>query len=175
MPRSRSWGFPRWGGYGSETQPQRTRVCDRDGCSKPGDHPAPKARHSDEKWWFCQDHAAEYNRSWNYFAGMSYDDMRKAAEEDGAAAAAYTTTSAYAQAAPAMSREERRAYATMDLGPEASADEIKTQYRRLAKLYHPDANPGDDVATAKFHELRQAYELVLRRQEVMSGQWGNGG
>lgn len=169
MPRSRSWGFPRWGGYGTETQPQRTRMCDRDGCAKVGEHPAPKARHSNEKWWFCQDHAAEYNRSWNYFEGMSYEDMRKAAEEDASAADNYATTAAYACAAPGLSREERRAFATMDLDSDASTEEIKAQYRRLAKRYHPDTNRGDDIAAAKFHEVRQAYEIIMRRQESLNG------
>jgi len=162
MSKSRSWGFPRWGGYGSETRPQAQRLCDREGCTAPGDHPAPKARHSNEKWGFCREHAAHYNRAWDYFAGMSYEDMRR--EEE--AAADYAATSAYAYAAPAVSREERRAYAILDLESTATAAEIKSRYRQLAKRYHPDANRGDAAAAEKFHELQRAYEVLTRKPET---------
>jgi hypothetical protein len=164
MPKSRSWGFPRWGGYGSETRPKTQRLCDREGCTAPGVHPAPKARQSDDKWWFCREHAAEYNRSWDYFAGMSYEDMRREAEE--AAAADYAATSAYAYAAPALSREERRAYAILDLETTATAAEIKSRYRQLAKRYHPDANRDDAAAADKFHELQRAYEVLTQKMDA---------
>ena len=59
------------------------RLCDREGCSEIGDRPAPKAPHSDERWYFCEAHAAEYNRNWNYFAGLSPEEAaRRAAEEE---------------------------------------------------------------------------------------------
>ncbi|MEZ5994478.1 MAG: J domain-containing protein [Hyphomonadaceae bacterium] len=48
------------------------RVCDHIGCGRSGLHRAPKSRdHSGEYWHFCVEHAADYNRRWNYFAGMS--------------------------------------------------------------------------------------------------------
>jgi hypothetical protein len=39
--RSNDWGFPRWRGYGAATGATRVRMCDRHGCDKPGDRPAP--------------------------------------------------------------------------------------------------------------------------------------
>ena len=36
-------------------------------------------------------------------------------------------------------------------------DEIKNAYRRLAKRYHPDINPGDEVASEKFKDVNEAY------------------
>jgi hypothetical protein len=46
--------------------------CDHVGCQRAGIHRAPKSREmSDQYWHFCQDHAAAYNKRWNYFAGMS--------------------------------------------------------------------------------------------------------
>jgi hypothetical protein len=48
------------------------RRCDQVGCEEAGVHRAPKARdRSDEYWFFCRQHAADYNSRWNYFAGMS--------------------------------------------------------------------------------------------------------
>lgn len=48
------------------------RACDHVGCTRAGDHRAPKGRDRvNEYWHFCQQHVADYNRRWNYFAGMT--------------------------------------------------------------------------------------------------------
>ena len=82
--RSDDWGFPRWRSYGDKGRSAaKIRLCDREGCSAPGDRPAPKAPNSPERWYFCEAHAAEYNRNWNYFAGLSPEEAaRRAAEEE---------------------------------------------------------------------------------------------
>ncbi len=51
-------------------------------------------------------------------------------------------------------------YQTLGVGRTASADEIKRNYRRLAKKLHPDLNPGDKRIEAQFKELTAAYELL---------------
>ncbi len=49
-----------------------TRVCDRPGCEAEGLHRAPRGRDRlNEYYWFCLDHVREYNRAWNYYAGMN--------------------------------------------------------------------------------------------------------
>ena len=54
------------------------RVCDHAECRKAGSAKAPKSRDMlNEHYWFCQGHAAEYNRSWNFFAGMSEGEIRQ--------------------------------------------------------------------------------------------------
>ena len=58
------------------------RPCDHQGCLSPATARAPKSReHMDEHYWFCAPHAAEYNKQWNYFAGMD-DDSVAAFRED---------------------------------------------------------------------------------------------
>jgi hypothetical protein len=48
------------------------RACDHVGCKRVGAHRAPKSRDlAGQFWHFCTEHAADYNRRWNYFAGMS--------------------------------------------------------------------------------------------------------
>src|SRR5690348_11278438 len=55
-------------------------------------------------------------------------------------------------------------YKILGVEKRASADDIKKAYRRLARKYHPDVNPGDKAAEAKFKEINGAYE-VLSDQE----------
>ena len=74
--RSNDWGFPRWRGYGSAREATTVRLCDRHGCEEPGDCPAPKSPNSPDRWYFCQAHAAEYNKGWDYFEGLDMPKLR---------------------------------------------------------------------------------------------------
>ncbi|MFZ7131577.1 MAG: DnaJ C-terminal domain-containing protein [Eubacteriales bacterium] len=51
-------------------------------------------------------------------------------------------------------------YKSLDLDKNASKEDIKKAYRRLAKKYHPDANPGDKAAEEKFKDINEAYEVL---------------
>ena len=51
-------------------------------------------------------------------------------------------------------------YKILEVGKNATADEIKKSYRRLAMTYHPDRNPGDTSAEEKFKEINEAYDVL---------------
>ena len=59
-----------------------------------------------------------------------------------------------------MAENKRDYYEVLGVSKGASADEIKKAYRGLAKKYHPDMNPGDKEAEAKFKEANEAYEVL---------------
>ncbi len=56
--------------------------------------------------------------------------------------------------------EKRDYYEILEIERTASVNEVKTAYRRLAKKYHPDLNPGDKEAEEKFKEATEAYEVL---------------
>ena len=51
-------------------------------------------------------------------------------------------------------------YAELGVGKDASAEQIKKAYRKLARANHPDSNPGDDVKHEKFKAVAEAYDVV---------------
>ncbi len=51
-------------------------------------------------------------------------------------------------------------YAVLGVSSNASQEEIKSAYRKLAKQYHPDLHPGDNAAAEKFKEINDAYSIV---------------
>ena len=59
-----------------------------------------------------------------------------------------------------MADQKRDYYEVLGVAKSASADDLKKAYRVLAKKYHPDANPGDKEAEAKFKEASEAYAVL---------------
>lgn len=56
-------------------------------------------------------------------------------------------------------------YETLGVGKDASAEEIKKAYRKLAQKYHPDSNPGDKEAEEKFKEVSEAYATLSKPEQ----------
>src|ERR1700728_4839244 len=63
-------------------------------------------------------------------------------------------------------------YKTLGVEKKATPEEIKKAYRKLARQYHPDANPDDKGAEAKFKEISQAHDVLgdpEKRKQYDSG------
>jgi len=56
-------------------------------------------------------------------------------------------------------------YTTLGVARDASADDLKKAYRKMAMQYHPDRNPGDASAEAKFKEVNEAYDVLKDDQK----------
>ena len=64
-----------------------------------------------------------------------------------------------------MAEEKRDYYEVLGLSKGASEEELKKAYRKLAKQYHPDVNPGDKDAEAKFKEINEAYGILSDKEK----------
>ena len=65
-------------------------------------------------------------------------------------------------------------YKVLGVSPNASDDEVKAAYRKLAKKYHPDLNPGDEYAARKMNEINAAYEQI-KNPQPQNDPFGYGG
>jgi curved DNA-binding protein CbpA len=172
-------------------RPPEFPACEWAGCRDDGTHRAPKGRDRDGEYFhFCIDHVREYNRGYNYFEGMTDDDVisyqksaltghrptwslglnrlrghhgaaTRAAAEDGFA----DPFGAFSDEEPAPQRKpirnaERKALSTLGLDETAEGPEIKARYKTLVKRHHPDANGGAKSAEEKLREIIQAYSYL---------------
>lgn len=168
MARSTDWGFPRWRGYDESREAVTVRLCDRHGCEERGDCPAPKSPNSRDRWYFCQRHAAEYNRGWDYFEGLDKEEAERRAADEQRDNAGYAEAKHYGWGGSgdgSRSADEMRALDVLELEADADFAAIKREYRARAKKVHPDVKPGDKAAADEFQKLQLAYEVLKAAEE----------
>jgi hypothetical protein len=167
--RTDDWGFPRWRSYGATgSGAARVRLCDREGCHEVGDRPAPKAPNSPERWYFCEAHAGEYHRNWNYFAGLDPDEAARRAADEQRDSDGFRQSAHWQWGGPgdgSRSRDEMRALDALELDSEADFKAVKAAYRRLAKENHPDVNQDDAEAAKRFQQVQAAYDVLRKAEE----------
>ena len=167
------------------------RPCDHADCRVAATTRAPKSRDLlGEHYWFCQAHAAEYNRTWNFFAGMTEGEIRARIAEELSTGGRPTWSIAQggrnreaaasrgvfrdpfgifgaarapgAAAERRMGKLERGALADLDLDATANDVAIRERYVELVKRCHPDANGGDRSTEHKLQRVIKAYKTLRK-------------
>lgn len=158
--------------------------CDHPGCTKAGTCRAPKTRDLKEYWWFCKEHAAEYNKNWNYYANMSPDEIDAEWERETFGIADkdkdkvnrdeadyvkflndfLSGRSTFDKMPPKKSVPATisSAFKVFGVPITASWKEIAAKYRALAKQYHPDTAKNKAIATDEFTRITSAYETLKK-------------
>lgn len=176
--------------FGKRTLNPIDRYCDHPECRLAGDHKAPQSRKLNEYYYFCADHAKEYNRAWNYYEGMSESEIEDHIRTDTcwqrptwplgermAGLAGFDPkktkdTFKIFDDEPAGTQQppheqtktrkapEAKAMAIMELEDPLTLEALKVRYKALVKLHHPDKHGGDKTAEEKFKAINQAYTIL---------------
>jgi hypothetical protein len=155
-------------------------MCDRHGCGQAGDCPAPKAPNNPARWYFCEAHAAEYNRNWDYFQGLTPEEAAEREAQEQRDAKAYGEAKFYGWGGSgdgSRSRDEMHALDILELESDASFEDAKLAWRRVAKACHPDVARDDADAADRFRKAQAAFEVLRaaedRRKLMNEGMAGN--
>jgi len=173
-----------------ESRNQPKRICAVEGCGRQADYRAPKSRDRLQEYqWFCLEHVQAYNRAWDFFSGMSPDEVERYRIDavtghrptwklgdrgfqafmqgqisDGfgffAGEANGSGQSNAANGGHQLNAKQRKALAVLDLDDSVTLQEVKMRYKQLVKRYHPDANGGDKAAEERFKSISEAYSLL---------------
>ena len=165
--------------------------CSVRGCREPGEFRAPLTPGDFDgpgTWqWLCLDHVREHNARYNFFDGMSPDEIEAAQSpiagweratrafahvggETGPAwrefvdpldaIAARYRPEARRQAMERFTAQERHALGVMGLNDGTDLHKVRKRYSELVRRYHPDRNGGDRSHEAKLIEVIQAWQLL---------------
>ena len=175
-----------------KTAPKKPfRPCDFPGCTEVGEYRAPKDRNLRDYYWFCLKHVQEYNKNWDFLKGLSADEIEEQIQHDtiwqrptwklghGGVKTDPKVKDFFGvredvclgmdgkynppPRAPHYEKKMQAAIDFMELKTPLDLVEVKKQYKRLAKKYHPDTNKGDKESERRFKKLNDAYHYILDR------------
>ena len=145
--------------------------CEWPECCRPGQARAPKSRDlPGEFYWFCQSHAGEYNKNWNYFAGMSEGEVRRRQEEEVVTGGRPTwqfKASRFSREAAAFAAKVGKGEGFGDpfgmFGGRKPAQEQAAPDRRLGKLERQALADLDLDDSANREAIRARYKELVKR------------
>lgn len=169
------------------------RACDYPECPECGEFRAPKDRSLREYYWFCLKHVTQYNKNWDFYQGLSSEEIEQHIQNDTTwqrptwklgqkqifqssidqindsfglfNEAELGMSGKYNPPQKPIQKHEKKlvvAAQFLDVEFPLNLNEIKSQFKRLAKKYHPDANQGDKNAEQLFKELLDHYRYLLK-------------
>jgi len=172
----------------SRAKAKKNTTCEHKSCDLAGEFKSPKR--GGGHLMFCKRHAAEYNKRWNFFDGMTDEevkDFNEAARHghkqtwkvgtgpvSGKKAAAKLDpknwkgremfedgmSSTTRAAQRGRTRLEMRALSELDLPKEATAADIRARYAEYVRRFHPDSNAGDRSSEEKLARVINAWKML---------------
>ena len=171
-----------------------TKRCDSAKCLEKGEFRAPKSRVTlNDYYYFCLNHIKEYNKTWDFYKGMSVDQIEKSMRNDtvwdrpswplkGKNKITFDDISEYIEEFvqtggdkinknyfnnklldETLSIEEKKAVKQLELSIPLSLEKVKKNYKKLVKIFHPDVNGNNKKAEEKFKEINESYRLLLKK------------
>ena len=170
------------------------KKCDSPKCNEKGEYRAPKSRVMLNKYfYFCLDHIKEYNKSWDFYKGMSVEQIENSMRSDtfwdrpswplkNSFKNMFDEFNEYVEdfvkndddkinntyfknklLDESLTVEEAKALKELDLKMPMSLEKIKKNYKKLVKIFHPDVNGNNKDAEEKFKKINESYKLLLKK------------
>ena len=170
------------------------KKCDSPKCNEKGEYRAPKSRVMLNKYfYFCLDHIKEYNKSWDFYKGMSVEQIENSMRSDtfwdrpswplkNSFKNTFDEFNEYVEdfvknddekindtyfknklLDESLTIEEAKALKELDLKMPISLEKIKKNYKKLVKIFHPDVNGNNKDAEEKFKQINESYKLLLKK------------
>lgn len=172
------------------------RACDHPGCDEAGEFRAPppegvaSADGPPRFRWFCLDHVRAFNAGYNFFEGMSADEIHRAQSPtagweretrafarggrgdqpprwadfadplDAIGARFRRTVAPERRDGKPLSGEDRRSLDVLGLAPDADRPALRKRYSELVRKYHPDRNGGDRSHEERLTKVIAAYQQL---------------
>ena len=172
----------------------RYKKCDSPKCNEKGEYRAPKSRVMLNKYfYFCLDHIKEYNKSWDFYKGMSVEQIENSMRSDtfwdrpswplkNSFKNIFDEFNEYVEdfvkndddkikdtyfknklLDESLTIEEAKALKELDIKMPISLEKIKKNYKKLVKIFHPDVNGNNKDAEEKFKQVNESYKLLLKK------------
>ena len=170
------------------------KKCDSPKCNQKGEYRAPKSRVMLNKYfYFCLDHIKEYNKSWDFYKGMSVEQIENSMRSDtfwdrpswplkSSFKNVFDEFNEYVEdfvktdddkirdsyfknkiVDENLTMEETKALKELDLKMPISLEKIKKNYKKLVKIFHPDVNGNNKEAEERFKQINESYKLLLKK------------
>ena len=170
------------------------KKCDSAKCSAKGEYRAPKSRILlNDYFYFCLNHIKEYNKSWDFYKGMTVDQIETSMRNDTIwDRPSWPLKGNYKNISNEFNEyiddliknddnkasesyfknklidekitlQESQAINKLELKMPISLEKVKKNYKKLVKIFHPDVNGNNKTAEEKFKEINESYKLLLKK------------
>ena len=170
------------------------KKCDSPKCNEKGEYRAPKSRVMLNKYfYFCLDHIKEYNKSWDFYKGMSVEQIENSMRSDtfwdrpswplkNSFKNIFDDFNEYVEdfvkndddkindkyfknklLDETLTIDEAKALKDLDLKMPISLEKIKKNYKKLVKIFHPDVNGNNKDAEERFKQINESYRLLFKK------------